>query len=142
MDVKYNDFALCTPTQFEQIAKKYNEQINNKQPTITANSLNIANYLNNNILMIEQTNVSLTQNKIRLLQKIYIKTYNLKKYFPAIESKANNFTASTKKLSLTELKNASITNLCMAIKDFCFLNENNYVFLQKAADLICEYSKI
>ncbi len=137
MDNKYNDFALCTPEQFELIAKKYSEQICTKKTDYS----NAYNYINMNLLLLEQSNFALAKNQFDLLQKIYIKTNNLKKLFPQA-TKTLSISKPCKIFNLHDLKNASITNLCMAIGDFCCISEPKLEFVQKAIDLICEYCKI
>lgn len=117
MDNKYNDFYICSPKEYEIIAKNYAKQLQNKQINIKENNnINIdyiLNILQNNISILE--NSSFFSNKINYYQKIYIKTYSL---FESFKKLQNTHTTSTSKTShftslnnFVDIKTNSINNL-------------------------------
>lgn len=105
MKNKYNDFCICSPKEYEIIAKNYAKQLQNKQ--INANEYNnlnidhILNILEKNISFLE--NSSFFNNKINYYQKIYIKTYNLFESFKKLQK--DYISPTPKNIQLTSLNN-------------------------------------
>lgn len=78
MNNNYKDFCICSPENYEFLAKKYNEQINQKNQQKSFNSLPFISSFKENIYVLEKININHSNIFLKNnLQKIYIKTINL-----------------------------------------------------------------
>ena len=161
MENKYDDFCLCTPDRYAQIAKKYNEQINKNNYTDSQESILKANkLLKENINMLENLQLG-NSNILSSLQKIYIKSYSLEKAINgmikynnsdiksySLEKAINGmikYNNSDIKISqikinnINEIKKRSVLNLCEILKNTLAVDSQMYVF---TINLIEEYTKL
>ena len=136
MENKYNDFCVCSPETYALIAKKYNEQLsqrNKQEEKQNINTSYILSLLQDNLTLIEGLPVA-QQSYIPLIQKIYVKTYNLltmaKKEFNI--SNATNIYRKTnykQQFSPTQIKKISINNLCHILKELITCNNTKTAIL-------------
>ena len=141
MENKYDDFCLCTPDRYAQIAKKYNEQINKNNYTDSQESILKANkLLKENINMLENLQLG-NSNILSSLQKIYIKSYSLEKAINGM-IKYNNSDIKISQIkinNINEIKKRSVLNLCEILKNTLAVDSQMYVF---TINLIEEYTKL
>lgn len=141
MENKYDDFCLCTPDRYAQIAKKYNEQINKNNYTDSQESILKANkLLKENINMLENLQLG-NSNILSSLQKIYIKSYSLEKAINGI-IKNNDCDIKISQIkinNINEIKKRSVLNLCEILKNTLAVDSQMYVL---TINLIEEYTKL
>ena len=141
MENKYDDFCLCTPDRYAQIAKKYNEQINKNNYTDSQESILKANkLLKENINMLENLQLG-NSNILSSLQKIYIKSYSLEKAINGmIKNNNSDIKISQIKINnINEIKKRSVLNLCEILKNTLAVDSQMYVL---TINLIEEYTKL
>lgn len=161
MNENYDDFKICSPKEYEQIAKKYSEQLSKGHKDVAFNSKLLHNFIKQNILVLENIVGSVKVNQASILQRIYVKSCSLEKYIienfssnilkqelsnkdkPYINNQKNN----SKIMSIydtSRIKKSGISNLCQILKLVCSnnINSQNLEFALKTIDLIEEYCKI
>lgn len=136
MENNYNDFCVCSPETYALISKKYNEQLsqrNKQEEKQNVKASYILSLLQDNLALIEELPVA-QQSYIPLIQKIYVKTYNLltmaKKEFnisnAIVVDKKTNY---RQKPFATEIKKISINNLCQILKSLIINNNSKTAIL-------------
>lgn len=156
MENKYDDFCLCSPDTFEQIAKKYNEQIAKKnlseQKPVLSNAQSIFDLANQNVCELENLLLQeLSTPKRMTLQKIYIKSCHLKKLIHGeilthIKQKTHNSPYAQKNRTplqnILGVKKICICNLCKMLKLFFPSSLTNKEMSESVVDIITLWADI
>lgn len=152
MDNNYKDFCICSPENYEILAKKYSEQLRTKVVNEQYNYSKILNLLKENILAIENFNTGFANYDTNYLQKIYIKTYSLfedvnkiNKYSTTIQNNNDkNFTkqnaiqhtTNANNRNIYMIKKSNTNNLCQILHELIYSTAPNKELLIKVVNII------
>lgn len=152
MDNNYKDFCICSPENYEILAKKYSEQLRTKVVNEQYNYSKILDLLKENILAIENFNTGFANFDTNYLQKIYIKTYSLfeevnkiNKYSTTIQNnndknitKQNAIQHTTKanNRNIYMIKKSNTNNLCQILHELIYSTATNKELLIKVVNII------